>query len=121
MALDWSEAGITVGLGDDGGQREEHDNNSLGMTFSAGETRSDQVATRCPPDDAVLLCPMIVFAVRRINKLHLWLMNWLFATAITPRCLQPTPPVSDFAVSNFICAAIRAREKTKSERDSLRA
>jgi hypothetical protein len=39
----------------------------------------------------------------------------LFATAITPQCRQPNLRVSDIAVSNFIYAAIRAREKTKSE------
>jgi hypothetical protein len=45
----------------------------------------------------------------------------LFATAITPQCRQPNLRVSDFAVSNLIFAVIREREKTKSERDSLRA
>jgi hypothetical protein len=39
----------------------------------------------------------------------------LFATVITPQCRQPNLPVSDFAVSNIIYAAIREREKTKSE------
>jgi len=39
----------------------------------------------------------------------------LFATAITPQCRQPSLPVSDIAVSNFIYAAIREREKPKSE------
>jgi hypothetical protein len=84
--------------------------NMLKLPATAGRALHDAV-------DAHL----IVFAVRRINKLHIWLMNWLFATAITPQCRQPNLRVSDFAVSNLIFAIIREREKTKSERDSLRA